>query len=480
LAAAFSGLNRLLNNLRSANHDFVPTTEVFPPFNAEKVAAEMDLAALGASRGKNNLPDKDAGHPDEIEIKIAERVDQAKNTAFNNLEDQLHLFKVRLAGLDFDGQFSHIEKVNAESLTDFKGEIVKGKAELHTLRRNLSVADRDLANFQKHHKLDRGAISPAGSKQFMKWALLVLVFLFEWIGNGFFLAEGSRLGFIGGVLEAGLFSLLNVGGTAIITMFGIRNLIHRSIMRKCFGLIALVAYIAFAITLNLVLAHYRELSGNLIDGIGVEAFRRFMAAPLGLEDVKSWMLLGGGMFFSVVTALDVWSMGDPYMGYQAVHQRRVAAEDEYKRVQAELIDELIGLRDEHHEKVDQIIDRLKARRKDHSDIVAHRAKLLNLFKEYQVNLERSAIQMINIYRDANRSTRTDPPPKHFNQTFKMERMKPTFDKSGELSDKEIAASIKKAQVELTEQIKAIARACEEGIAEYRELDNLYPEQTSNG
>jgi hypothetical protein len=471
-------LNRLLDNLRSADHDFIPTTEIFAPFNAEKVAAEMNLAALGSSRGKNNLPDKSSGSFDELEIKITERVDKAKSNAFNNLEDQLHLFKVRLASLDFEGQFSHIEKVNAESLTDFKGEIVKGKAELHTLRRNLSVADKDLSNFQKKHRLDRGAIAPTGGKQFMKWALLVFVFLLEWIGNGFFLAEGSRLGFIGGVLEAGLFSLLNVGGTAIITMFGIRNLIHRSFLRKFFGLIAFVAYIAFALTLNLVLAHYRELSGNLIDGIGVEAFRRFMADPLGLEDVKSWMLFGGGLFFSVVTALDVWSMGDPYMGYQAVHQRRVAAEEEYKRVQAELIDELIDLRNQHHEKVDQIIAQLKSRRQDHSAIVAHRNKALNLFKDYQTHLERSAIHMISIYRDANIAARTEPPPIHFSQTLKMERLKPTFDKSGELTDKEIAASIKKAQAELTEQIKAIAKACEEGIAEYKELDNLYPETFS--
>lgn len=439
----------------------------------------MNLAALGEARGKEDLPAKNSTRKDEVELKILQRVDDAKVTAFNNLEDQLHHFSIRLASLDFEGQISMIEKVNSESLIDFKGEVVKGKADLHTLRRNLNVADKDLANFQWKNKLDRGAISHGAGKQFMKWSLLVLFFLLEWLANGFLLAEGSRLGFIGGILEAGLFSLLNVMGTVIITMFGIRNLIHKSFLRKLWGIFSLAFYVAFALTLNLVLAHYRELSGNLVDGIGIAAFQSFLENPIGLADVKSWMLFGAGLFVSVATMIDTLYLGDPYMGYQAVHNRREEAEAEYKAVQAELIDNLIDLRNQHHENVDQISAQLKARRRDHSDIVAHRAKVINLFKEYHNNLERAANQLVSIYRDTNIATRTSDAPKYFSQTLKLDRLKPTFDKSGELTDRQIAAAIKKAQEELSNQIKEIAKACEDGIAEYRELDNMYPE-TSNG
>lgn len=365
--------------------------------------------------------------------------------------------------------------MNAESLTDFKGETVYGKGQLHTLRNELYEKDKDLTCFKKNNKLERGAIVNDSGTQFMKYMLLFLFFVGEWVANGIFLSEGSRLGFIGGVIEAFVFALLNIIGTVLITMFGIRNLVHRSIFRKLIGLISLFVYIVFAVVLNLVLSHYRELSGNLIDGIGIEAFQHFRLDPFGLQDLKSWMLFATGILLSLATMIDTLYLGDPYMGYQAVSKRRQAAENNYKDKQRVLIDELIDLRDEHHEKIEKIIEQLHARRSEHSAIIAHRAKISSLFTEYQSHLERSANQLQRKYRDANIAARSTNAPKYFNSSFKLKRMKPTQDKTGELTDKQIAEAIKKAQAELSEQIKAISNACEQAIAEYRELDNLFPD-----
>lgn len=478
MASAFSGLERLLSNLRTSNHDFKSTTEVFPQLDVEKIAKEMSLADLGNNRGKENLPLSSARSLDDAELTIIERVEDAKTTAFNNLEDQLHLFSLRLANLDFQGQFSIIEKTNAESLTDFKGETVKGKAQLHTLRRSMYEAVKDLDTFQRKNNLDRSAISIDSGSKFMKVGLLVLFFMVEWVANGFFLSEGSRLGFIGGVMEAALFALLNICATVIITIFGIKNLTHRSYFRKFFGLTSLIFYISFALSLNLLLAHYRELSGNLLDGIGVEAIKRFTNGPFSLEDVKSWMLFAAGFLLSVFTAIDAWHLSDPYVGYQAVSKRRQEAEENYKNKQSELIDELIGLRDDHHEKIEAIIAQLHSRRREHGAVIAHRSKLITLFTEYQMHLERATNQLLRRYRDTNIAARTNTSPKYFNSSFKLERMKPSLEKAGELSDKQIAEAIKKAQAELSEQIKAISNACEDGISEYRELDNLFPEKTN--
>lgn len=475
LAASFTGLDRLLSNLRLANHDFKATTEIFPQLDVEKIAKEMELAELGTSRGKENLPTSDAESFDDTELTILERVQDAKTTAFNTLVDQLHLFTDRLNNLDFQRQFSNIEKSNAESLTDFKGHIVKGKAELHTLRRILYEAVKDLSTFQRKNNLDRSALPSDGGGKFLKIGLIFFFFMLEWAANANFLSEGNRMGFIGGVLEAGLFAGLNIFGTMLITMVGIRNLTHRSYARKFIGLVSLLFYIAFALTLNLLLAHYRELSGNLIDGVGMEAIQRFRNNPLGLEDIMSWMLFTVGFFLSVFAAIDSWHLSDPYMGYQAVSKRRLEAEAEYKYMQSVLIDQLIELRNDHDKKVDQIVDQLHARRREHGAVIAHRAKVLSLFNEYQTHLERAANQLLRRYRDANSAARETPAPKYFKKALKLERIKPPTDESEVLTDKEIAASVKKAQADLSEQIKAISKACEDGIAEYRELDHLFPE-----
>ena len=480
MAASFTGLDRLLSNLRLANHDFKATTELFPQLDVEKIAKEMELAELGTSRGKDNLPPSEAESPDSTELAILERIDDAKGRSFNALEEQLLSFSRRMADLEFQSQFSVIEKSNAESLTNFKGRIVKGRAELHTLRNELRVADRDLATFQKKNNLDRGAISTAGSKQFLKIAILLVVFGVEWLFNGFFLAEGSRMGFVGGVIAAAVFAFLNVGVAFILTMFGIRNLVHRSFLRKVYGFVALIAWIAMALIINLLLAHYRELSGTTADGfgIGVEAWQRFMSDPIGLQDLNSWTLFAFGVLFSVLAMIDTLYMGDPYMGYEAVAKRRQEAEEAYKAQQSDEIDELISLRDEHHKKIDEIIDQMHSNRREHSSIVAHRAKTLSLFAEYQTHLERAANQLLSRYRDANIAARTTASPKHFNQSFKLERMTPSQAGTDEMTDKEVADAVRKAQADLSEQIKAISKACEDGIEQYRELDNLFPEEAN--
>src|SRR5690606_29751191 len=203
---------------------------------------------------------------------------------------------------------------------------------LHTLRNELRIADKDLATFQRKNKLDRGAITTSGSKRFLKVAFLLAVFVIEWLFNGSFLAEGSRMGFVGGVIAAAVFAFLNVGVAFVLTMWGIKNLNHSSYVRKLYGFVALIAYIVLGLTINLLLAHYRELSGNTIDGfgIGVEAWQRFWNDPVGLQDLNSWMLFGFGVFCSVVAMIDTLYMGDPYMGYQAVAKRRQEAEENYK------------------------------------------------------------------------------------------------------------------------------------------------------
>jgi hypothetical protein len=65
--------------------------------------------------------------------------------------------------------------------------------------------------------------------------------------NGFFLAKGNELGYLGGAVEAFTFALLNVGVSFLIAAAGVRELNHRNLLRKLFGLISLLGYLALTI-----------------------------------------------------------------------------------------------------------------------------------------------------------------------------------------------------------------------------------------
>ncbi|TGQ72975.1 hypothetical protein EN804_03575 [Mesorhizobium sp. M8A.F.Ca.ET.161.01.1.1] len=480
LTKAFDGLNRILEKVRETSHDFVVTTEIFPNLDVDRVARDMKLAEEGQARGAADQPSKSSKSLDDVELAIVSKVQDTRNTAYNNLEDQLHSFASRLGGLDFEGQFSDIHKANAEGVSNFKAEVVRGRNELHGLRRALNAAEEDYADFRRRHGITRAPRLSEGHVWFFKVSFLFFLFLVEAIMNGVFLAKGSDMGIVGGVTEAMSFSFLNIGIALVFALFCVSLTVHRSLFLKFLGYLSIGGYAALAVTLNLGLAHYREVAGSILEDAGPIVMDRIRHDPLGLVDIKSWLLFGIGLMFSIFAFIDGWYLKDPYLGYAAVYKRLLSARTTYATRQEDLIEELLGVRDDHNEKVDEIIRDLSGRRRDHNAIIAHRAKLLSLFVQYQEQLERTANVLLKRYREANAKARTEAAPKYFDGAYKLERIPPTKAGESELTDKDVAESIRKAQADLSDQIRKIAAVCDDGIDQYRELDKLHPETAPNG
>ena len=105
----------------------------------------------------------------------------------------------------------------------------------------------------------------------------MVLIVIEVMVNGTFLAKGSELGLLGGAVEASIFAALNVLISFFIAFYGVRQLNHRRTLLKLIGIISIILYILFSLSLNLALAHYREVSGTLIDEAGREVIRRLTA-----------------------------------------------------------------------------------------------------------------------------------------------------------------------------------------------------------
>ena len=176
--------------------------------------------------------------------------------------------------------------------------------------------------------------------------VLLAVFVFEVFLNGFFLAKGSELGYLGGAVEAFTFALLNVGGSFLIAVAGVRELNHRNLFRKLFGLLSLLCYVALALGLNLALAHYREASGSLVSDAGREVLLRLQASPLAIADVKSWLFFGLGILCSLIAFADAFLIFDPYPGYGTLEKRRTEAHEAYIRQKSDLVAKLLEIRNQ--------------------------------------------------------------------------------------------------------------------------------------
>ena len=76
-----SALDRLLEGLLRAPHDYRPTTDAFPDLDPKKVALGLRLEARGRERAFQGEPVRAADQLDDVEAEIIEYVESDKKHA---------------------------------------------------------------------------------------------------------------------------------------------------------------------------------------------------------------------------------------------------------------------------------------------------------------------------------------------------------------------------------------------------------------
>jgi hypothetical protein len=472
-----SALARLVNGLKRQPHDFRPSLEIFPALNVDKIAADMALAKAGTERGARGEPTSDLSVRDDVEARIVEYVEAEKNAAHGVLLDELRTYKERLMALDFEGRFATIRQAAPSAVSEFRAEAAQGRDELHSLRRHLRDLELERDAFLRRHRLSRTARSATGGSLTLKVGVLLALFVFEVFLNGFFLAKGSELGYLGGAVEAFTFALLNVGVSFLIGAVGVRELNHRNYFRKLLGLISLLAYLALAIALNLALAHYREASGSLVSDAGREVLVRLRTMPLAISDLKSWLFFGLGLLCSLIAFADAFLIFDPYPGYGGLEKRRASAHNAYIKRKNDLIAQLLDIRGDAISILEDANRDLSVRRAEHDAILESRARLVRLFAAHQSHLDRAANALLAIYREANRRSRKTPPPPWFATPYALEKFPIDQELLESSAQGDLRRSIAESQNILVDQVHAIHAEFERAFATYREIDQLVEEKT---
>jgi hypothetical protein len=471
-----SALARLVSGLKREPHNYRASLEIFPTLNIERLASEMALAKTGAARGVENQPATDSAAFDDVENRVIESIEAEKNSAHGVLLDELQIYKERLTSLDFEGRFGTIRQAAPAAVSEFHAEAAQGRDELHSLRRYLRDLETERDEFRRRHGLTRTARWASRGNLTLKVGILLLLFVFEMILNGFFLAKGNELGYLGGAVEALTFALVNIGVSFLIGAVGMRELNHRNYFRKFSGLVSLVAYGLLTIGLNLALAHYREVSGALVADVGHEVLLRLRVAPLGIADVKSWLLFGIGILCSLIALGDAYLIFDPYPGYGALERRRASAYDAYIRRKNELIAALLEIRDEAIEVLEEANRDLAIRRSEHDVILESRARLVRLFEAHQSHLDRAANALLAVYREANKRSRKTPPPSRFFSAYSLDKIPTEHELLATSAREDLRRSIVESQSVLVSQVQAIHDEFEKAFASYREIDELVEER----
>jgi hypothetical protein len=470
-----SAIARLLSLLGQPQHSYRPSTEIFLDLNVNRVADNLHLAIDGSRRGEENRPTTDAETFDDIEHQVVELIETHKQDAHSIYLEHLHIYDERLTALNFEERFAIIQQAAPESVGEFRAEAALGRDELFSLRRRLYDSEQERDDFRRRHRLARPARLSSQGKTLLKVGILAVLFVIEVVVNGNFLAKSNVQGLLGGAVQAVSFAALNIIASFLWGLVPIRLINRRNFFLKLIGLLSGIGYLAFAIALNLTLAHLREMPPTVNGDVGQEVMTQLLNAPLVLNDIISWVFFGIGLIFSLIAMTDGLLFTDPYFGYASLEQRCNEARAQYTEGKAELIERLREIRDAASEAMNGAARDLSVRRGEFDSIIQARGRLTQRFSEHQNHIERSCRALLAIYREANRKARTTPAPSYFAKPYAMDRIVYVGSDRDETARDQLRQSILETQDILNRQIQAIHEAFDQAVRSYREIDDLIPE-----
>ena len=472
-----SPIARIWALLNQPAHPYRPATTIFLDLNVDRVADELELTARGQSNGAQDRPTAEAQTLDDVEHQIVGRVEAHKQDGHTLYLDHLHTYDERITALSFEERFATIQQAAPEAVGDFRAEATVGRDELFALRRRLNESELERESFRSRHRIVRPARLTTPGKVILKIGILAILFIIEVMINGSFLAKANVGGLLGGAAQAVTFAALNIIASFLWGMVLIRLINRRNYLLKLVGLLSFLAYLAFAVTLNLILAHLREIPPMINGDVGQEVLRRLLAEPYTLTDINSWVFLSIGFIFSLIAMADGLMFFDPYMGYAGLERRWIDASDRFARTRSELIERLRDIREDATEAMNAAARDLSVRRSEYDSLLQGRNRLAQRFSQHQNQIEQAGRALLEIYREANRQARSSPAPAYFSRAYAMERIVYTGGDPDTSAREHLRQMIAETQELLTQQIAAIHAAFEGAVKSYREIDELLPEKT---
>lgn len=440
-----------------------PIPGLFEPIDATDMARRLSLASRGEKNGKRELPATDQTTHDDVEQDILQAINVVLTKQKADAVGTLKALRDMAASLGVSSQLAQLRLKAREARAKFIGAQADIGGDLAQKRSEFLQRSKELEEFRATHRLTRMPRKPSNSV--LTFGLLFLFISVESLLNTLFFAKGSSLGLIGGFGTAVGISLLNVLAAFSAGAVFWRWSNHRSWIVKLLGILGIVIVLGALALLHLFSAHFRDAIASLGEERAFPAARAsLLNSPFLLQDLHSYYLFGLGCFLALAAFAKGATSGDPYPGYWGVFRRARDAAWAYDDAYRSLFGELEDVRNEAVEHFETALVHIPQRASQAVQAQAQQATIIRNFASYEDHLEQCANRLLSVYYQENRANRKTPPPRRFNETWRISR--------GSLSDR-VLATIGDGAPDSTEHVQdalsEIAQLQEDVLARYEEL-----------
>lgn len=471
-------LDKIKDILASSEQIHLAGISQFLELDINRLKKDLRLEVRAKVNGIKQLPSSESDDFDDVESEIINKIEAERSRCLNEFSDHLTTYNQRLANLNIEARLTRVTLAAKEAISDFKAQIHQGQDDLEIARDDVVRHANQLQNFRFEHDLTRPAHYPP-SKVF-HLGVIAIIFVLECLFNALFLAAGNEFGLLGGVGEAFVISLVNIGIALFLGQKVVPFIFHKHRDLKLFGGAIILLFCLGNFGFNLLVAHYRDaLAVEMSDKATISAISSFVANPLNITDFKSWIMVGVGCFFAIIALLDGFGMDDPYPKYGHWDRLRRRAYETYADKKANLLEDLRDTRDGASTGLSQLKDDLIKRRQEHDSIIANRANLLVNFDAHQNYLESCGHQLITFYRARNRESRSAPPPKHFDRTWRLERKHSPVLPPLSLSDDRLNEVMSEASTTIQTAISNVMDEFDRAINRIEQINVILSQKESN-
>ena len=462
-------LSDLVSEFWGSRDGVLPSIQAFPPLDFEPLARELKLDERAAEAAGRNQPPSDSDHEDTAELDVRAEIERRARKAGEDYAAAKDLYEARIRrALVSVNQRIAIEAAGENALADFGVQVTDELNYLHAPRNEFREREQEFERFRRLNELYRLPVDVSRTRRIAGYLLLVLFVLVESILNGVFFATGSEGGLIGGVVQALGLSAINIGPAVLYALFGLPLLYHRRLIVKLVGLLATAAYVGWALAVNLVIAHFRDLyvvSAGRIDM--PQMWADLATAPLQLQDPNSWLLAFLGLGLSIVAAIDAAQLDDKYPHFGAIGRRRDRASRAYAHAKNGCLTGLQATRDGAVADMTSVLNAMNNAEYELTLAVTGRTNLHRNFRAYLDHLADTHARLVRRYRETNAKARHDAAPPRFARVPE----RPEFLNAGALDEMpELGFDERGKVLERMEFfIKEVNRKYEEAVQRFQDL-----------
>ncbi|HTQ12539.1 MAG TPA: hypothetical protein VMH86_01585 [Rhizomicrobium sp.] len=403
-----------------ASVSYYPSSLAFQALDADTIKERLRLASRGKWRGQRNEPRSDSTSWDEVEQEITNLIQNEHKSSIEQYLGQMKTYSARLGHLDLESIVTEIRNQTNSVLADFNVRAMEGLDYLQTLESELKSAKGDLNSFQQEHNRRRNA-----STKGMLWiavSILFMLILFsgEIFFNGEMLGEGLTQGLSAGIAYAMGFSLINIILGAIAGHFAFRMKNHERLSISAWGWTCIFVWLGLIILFNLGVGHFRDaLSGADWENAKTLAISSLVAHPFVLATFESYALWGFGMLISLLVALDVYAMDDPYPGYGNMTRTANHAVQNFIEGKDQIRQDLQAWRDDAKKNMEISHEKASRWKSDYATLTSSISAYRQALVAHIAHLVSVANRLLEFYRGENVKERTTPAPDHFSKPFEF-------------------------------------------------------------